>query len=68
MHIPVRASIVIDAGHGGRDPGAIKNYYSRLVKESDIVFDISNRLVFTAIIQLWPAILVETGLKSTYFL
>ena len=37
-------TIVIDAGHGGRDPGAINYYNSRLVKESEIVYDISNRL------------------------
>ena len=42
---PRRETIVVDAGHGGRDPGAITYYNSNLVKESDIVLDISKRLV-----------------------
>ncbi len=37
-------TIIVDAGHGGMDPGAITYYNSRLIKESDIVLDIANRL------------------------
>ncbi|MEJ6951326.1 N-acetylmuramoyl-L-alanine amidase family protein [Natronospora cellulosivora (SeqCode)] len=42
---PTRETIVVDAGHGGRDPGAVTHYNSQLIKESDIVLDISKRLV-----------------------
>ena len=38
-------TIVVDAGHGGRDPGAVTYYNSQLVKESDIALDVANRLV-----------------------
>ena len=38
-------TIVVDAGHGGRDPGAVTYHNSELIKESDIAFDISNRLI-----------------------
>ena len=38
-------TIVVDAGHGGSDPGAVTYLNSQLIKESDLVLDISNRLV-----------------------
>ncbi len=43
--IPNNMTIVVDAGHGGSDPGAVTYYNSRLVKESDIAFDVANRLI-----------------------
>lgn len=37
---PRRFTVVIDAGHGGRDPGAV----SRWARESDVVLDVTLRL------------------------
>lgn len=42
---PQKETIIVDAGHGGSDPGAVTHFNSKLIKESDIVLDISKRLV-----------------------
>lgn len=40
-NIPV---IILDPGHGGRDPGALGNFSSFNVKEKDVVLDIAKRV------------------------
>lgn len=42
FNIPV---IIIDPGHGGRDPGALGNHGEFNLREKDIVLDISTRVV-----------------------
>ncbi|MFW6022576.1 MAG: LysM peptidoglycan-binding domain-containing protein [Halanaerobiaceae bacterium] len=38
-------TIVIDPGHGGWDVGAVNYYSNKLIRESNLVLDISNRLI-----------------------
>lgn len=40
----VAADIVIDAGHGGRDPGAVRHYKGKLRLEKDYTLDMSKQL------------------------
>lgn len=54
-------TIVVDAGHGGHDPGAVTYYHSRLVKESDLVLDIANRLVSLLNDAGYHAVATRTG-------
>ena len=54
-------TIVVDAGHGGHDPGAVTYYNSRLVKESDLVLDIANRLVSLLNEAGYQAVSTRTG-------
>ena len=54
-------TIVVDAGHGGYDPGAVTYYNSRLVKESDLVLDIASRLVSLLNEAGYNAVVTRTG-------
>ncbi|MFH1238516.1 MAG: N-acetylmuramoyl-L-alanine amidase, partial [bacterium] len=56
-------TIVIDAGHGGKDPGAIGR---RGVKEKDVVLDVAKRLA--RMLEDVPDIKVILTRKSDYFL
>ncbi len=62
------STVILDAGHGGRDPGASASYSftEGVVNESDLVLDITKR-VFALIAIEQPSLnLIMTRLDDTY--
>jgi len=62
------STVVLDAGHGGRDPGASASYsFSEgTVNESDLVLDITKRVVALLSLEKPSLNLIMTRLDDTY--
>ncbi|MBI9094266.1 MAG: N-acetylmuramoyl-L-alanine amidase [Sphaerochaeta sp.] len=62
------STVILDAGHGGRDPGASASYSftDGVVNESDLVLDITKRVFALLSIEQPSLNLVMTRLDDTY--
>ncbi len=62
------STVILDAGHGGKDPGAIAsyNFTGGVVNESDLVLDITKRVFALLSIEKPSLNLVMTRLDDTY--